>query len=283
VSCGSCREQLLVQIDSEEVADGQVNDESSDAEENRYEAASELHGELVKKFQSLIVKGHSESCSWRRRGCDSSIQRIEGLLNMANAISTLHTRYNSILESDAKVPTPQSDQLSGIQEELGRFRFEENIDLNPNALSMALYGWHGKGEEVVECRHCFRSLGLWLYRGDEPTMERLDPGDSHLEYCPWRSPEAQETEIVVSGSNGEQKKQKLAGWELVYQAIAKDNAKKGRKATPAPEDVDTAALAASVTPEQREKKMKDLLKRLKDIRKPFSVKGLLTKKDKTQA
>src|SRR5271170_7510123 len=132
VSCGSCREQLLVQIDSEEESGGQVNDESSDAEENQYEAASELHDELVKKFQSLIVNGHSESCSWRRRGCDSSIQRIEGLLNMANAISTLHTRYNSILESDAEVPTPQSDQLSGIQEELGRFRFEENTDLNPN-------------------------------------------------------------------------------------------------------------------------------------------------------
>lgn len=35
-----------------------------------------------------------------------------------------------------------------------------------------------------------------------------------------------------------------------------------------------------LSPEQRERRMKDLLKRIKDIKKPFNVKALLRKKDK---
>ena len=228
VSCGACREQLHVQVDVEEETSADTtndeNDENDEPEENQYEAVSEVHSEIVKRYQSLIVNGHTDSCSWRRRGCDSSIQRIEGLLNTSNAISSLLARYKSIAESDPNLPAVQCDQLERTEKELERFHFEENVETDMNTLTMAMCGWHGKGEEVVECRHCFRSLGLWLYRGEEPTMERLDPVGSHLEYCPWRSPEAQDTEIAISEFNGtenEPKKRRVVGWELAFQAILK--------------------------------------------------------------
>ena len=52
----------------------------------------------------MIVNAHAEVCPWKRRGCDSSIQRIEGLLNMPTALAGLEQRYQSMVDGAVEVP-----------------------------------------------------------------------------------------------------------------------------------------------------------------------------------
>ena len=122
-------------------------------------------------------------------------------------------------------------------------------------------------------------------------MEILDAVDSHLEYCPWKSAEAQATETIVghrsTSDDSSPEKVRVPGWILVYQAIARSNNKKrstgsSTSAAASEAGVTTTGSSESLTPEQREKKMSDLFRRIKEIKKPFNVKALLKRKDKTK-
>ena len=111
--------------------------------------------------------------------------------------------------------------------------------------------------------------------------------ESHLEYCPWRSPDAQDTEITVSNqeeSGVVQKKEKASGYTLVCQAMAKDNSKKQSATTnDGPSSLEGSSRPVtfgSMLPEQREKKRIDLLRRIKELKKPFKGKSLWKKKEK---
>ncbi|EHY59920.1 hypothetical protein HRR83_006281 [Exophiala dermatitidis] len=306
VYCGACKERLHVDLNMD---NNHLHSESKDDEdggqvkggnaEDNFDMASEVYRNMVRRYQDLLVTGHAESCLWRKRGCDASIQRIEGLLNTNTALLGLRSRYDSIMTRPEEVPevAPLPTTSGNDTEELERYRFDSQGQPNINALRLAICGWVRKSEDVIECRHCFRSLGLWLYRGDAPAMEKLDGVEDHLEYCPWRSAEAQDTELVVGSShesnedNATPKKERASGWMLVYQAVVKDNLKR-RSATPAvpatpatprqsvafSESETIVSRQESLTPEQREKKMRDLLRRIKEIKKPFNVKGLLTKR-----
>jgi len=155
-----------------------------------------------------------------------------------------------------------------------RANTEENPDIN--ALKLALCGWERKSDDVIECRHCYRSLGLWLYRGESSAIEKLDSVESHLEYCPWRSAEAQATEVQLTHEKtGDEhvSKGRVPGWVLVYQAISKNNRQRRPRPPPsvaASEPASSTGTNESATSEQRDKKMKDLLRRIKEIKKPFT-------------
>lgn len=302
VYCGACKERLFVDLSLDEKLlrarekdDGAVDGKESVDENNDFAMSSEIYDSIVKRYQDMIVTAHADSCLWRKRGCDASIQRIEGLLNTALAISSLKTRYDSIMTRPDEVPEVEplaASSLVDTQElELFRFGGEEQPDLN--ALRLAICGWERKCEDVIECLHCFRSLGLWLYRGDSPAIGKLDGVDNHLEYCPWRSADAQDTEVVLTPRRPKEEtgpnKQRVSGWMLVHQAVAKDiNKKKGVR----PAGLATASEAESssgtsnsdsMTPELREKRMRDLLRRIKEIKKPFNVRALLKRGDKSKA
>lgn len=283
VFCGSCKEMLTIDLEMAERSRPE-DDQERDEEEN-YTLQKEVYEGLVKRYQDLVVTAHSESCPWRKRGCDSSIQRIEGLLNTVNTITSLSSRYQGL--SSEKIPAASRLPYQGAELELAKLRFDDQQDLRTDHLRLAVCGWWRKSEDVIECQHCFRSLGLWLYRGEDPTIDKLDPVASHLEYCPWISPVAQDTEISVSrteGSETVQKKEKVSGYILVCQAISKDNAKKtgsGRNGHAAStEDDPRPSTAESLTSDQREKKKLDLLRRIKELKKPFKMKTLLRKKEK---
>ncbi|EXJ91370.1 hypothetical protein A1O1_04482 [Capronia coronata CBS 617.96] len=300
VSCGACKERLHIDLS---VDNDVLQSEENDTEEDRdvtgaddsFAVATDVYDSMVRRYQDLIVTAHAENCLWRRRGCDSSIQRIEGLLNTNSALAGLRTRYDSIMTRPEEVPEvlPLPAASAMDPQELGQFRFSSGDQPNINALRLAICGWERKSEDVIECRHCFRSLGLWLYRGDSPAVENLDSVEDHLEYCPWRSAEAQDTERTVGTSQEseqEPKKERVSGWMLVYQAVVKDNVKR-RNSTPSAataaanpglgsesETASVSQTSAPLTPEQREKRMRDLLRRIKEIKKPFNVKGLLKRK-----
>lgn len=294
VSCGSCRERVHIDLslDSELLKPGEK--ETGD-EEDDFEMAAEVYRGIVKRYQEKIILAHSESCLWRKRGSDSSIQRVEGLLNTNTALSALRTRYESLMTRADEIPdvAPLPSNEFTDERELRSFRVESSDEeININALRLAVCGWHRKSDDVIECRHCFRSLGLWLYRGATPTIEQLDGVDNHLEYCPWRSAEAQDTEIALPKQKQDQEsassKEHVSGWMLVYLAIVRDQTRKRAHESTVTSvlsetDASTGSGGSDATPEQREKKMRDLLNRIKEIKKPFNVKALLRRKEKGKA
>ena len=299
VSCGSCSERVPVDLNvkihatdnDQESAAGLLEQAEgasiTERQESEYETdmTVEVYDALVKRYRDMITTSHTEGCPWRKRGCDASIQRIEGLLNTSTVFVSTRSQAESIKAKIGDVPPvltlppygevllPQTIGMQGL-----------SIDAHDdNAVKLAVCGWQYKEADVVECRNCFRSLGLWLYRGERPTVEHLDAVESHLEYCPWRSPETQDTELVHHDTHGETKT-KFPGWALVCCAIRKHNQRNGgRKAasiTSLAETNEDTPAQEQATPEQREKRMKDLMRRIKEIKKPFNVKSLLRRKDK---
>ena len=281
VSCGSCQEQLLVKIDK-------IDSSTEPLEENDDELAlaMDVHAGLIEKYREMIVIAHSDKCPWLHRGCIDSIQRIGGLLNAAVTISAVQTRYNSIIEllegSDITLETPTAPPPRSTKIDLTHFKFADSAsEANENALLLAVCGWQkaeDRGVDIIECRHCFRSLGLWLYRGAKPTVEKLDAIDSHLEYCPWRSAEAQDTQVEVEGSRSF-----VPGWYLVAQTVEKRSMVPSRTTTDeraVSESQDKESSPKLVTGKEREQKMKDLLRRVKELKKPFNVKSLLKRNKK---
>lgn len=300
VSCGSCRERVHVDlnIDEAQFKTVRVGDETeentNDDLDDDFAMMTEVYASIVKKYQDMIITSHAENCLWRKRGCDSSIQRIEGLLNTNTALAALRKRYDGMMTQKDEIPAVAALPLPSDEDEdvLENFMLEGVDHININALRLAVAGWDRKSEEVIECRHCFRSLGLWLYRGESPAMESLDAIDNHLDYCPWKSADAQDTEVAppskrnVEDESGPRKR-RVPGWLLVYSAIVKENSRRRAKDA-------TSSLSAgetevnpnsgeSLTPEQREKKMRDLFRRIKEIKKPFNVKALLKRKEKGKA
>ena len=277
VFCGSCKERLHIDLEVEATADKNAENDSDEG----FSLAEEIYEGLVRRYAELVVKAHAESCPWRKRGCDGSIQRIEGLLNVANTLASMRSRLENLTTGAPDIPpvailpklaeTHLSSVDSNGQAAYASFR---------DALRLAVCGWQGKSEDVVECKNCFRTLGLWLYRGSLPTVEHLHAVDSHLEYCPWRSKEAQDTEITMT-RDSDQTKQKYCGWELVVQAIERDSAKRrpgpSSSMTISSDENATRSLASQLTPEQKEKKRLDLMQRIKDMKKPFRLKSLLGK------
>lgn len=294
VSCGSCRERVHIDLslDSELLKSGDKEAEAED-EEDDFEMAAEVYHGIVQRYQEKITLAHTEHCLWRKRGSDSSIQRIEGLLNTNTALSAMRIRYESLITRADEIPNVAPLPADGLVEEreLWSFRVEAHDEINISALKLAVCGWHRRSDDVIECQHCFRSLGLWLYRGATPAIEKLNGVDNHLEYCPWRSAEAQDTEITVSKAKLEQDllptKERVPGWMLVYLAIVRDNTRRRgheSRVTSALSEAETSTGSgdSNATPEQREKKMRDLLKRIKEIKKPFNVKALLRRKEKAK-
>ncbi len=287
VFCGSCKERLWIDLEIKEreaPENGEDPNVKSEDDPEQYAMQNAMYENLVKRYQEMIVTAHSENCPWRKRGCDASIQRIEGLLNTNNALAGLKSRYDSMSTQCEDAPNvTELPSTQATEQNLERFEFENSEKPLRNILRLAICGWQRKVNDVIECRHCFRSLGLWLYRGDEPTMDKLDGVESHLEYCPWRSPEAQDTEISVSMQEEDaivQRMGRVSGYILVCQAMAKDNLKKRSSAVADKSLSSGRVLSEPLTPEQRERKKVDLLRRIKELKKPFKFKSMLKRKEK---
>lgn len=276
VACKACGEQTLVKLDGDEAKESASSDSKDEEEKDDINATDILrHGLLVDKYNDMIITSHAESCPWRNRGCDESIQRISGLLNTTSAIQHLKTRYDSLEEID--IPSVYlSPEFPHATDGMMQFRFTATKpeSLQQDGLRLTMCGWQASPgrEDVVECRACFRSLGLWLHRGEQPIMEKLDAVESHLEYCPWRSAKAQRTEIQMNG-----KKEMVPAWMLVARAM------KEMVDHPPGNGVQEMQHEEQepVGEKERENKVKELLRRVKDLRKPFNVRALLRKKPTT--
>lgn len=275
VACKACGEQLLVKLDGDEEVKESTSADPDDQEVKDDISTTDIlrHRLLIDRYSDMIITSHAESCPWRNRGCDESIQRISGLLNTASAVQNLRGRYDSLKEIDVPLVHLSPEESPPTMDEMMQFRFNTNEpkQLHQDRLRLAMCGWQASPgrEDVAECRACFRSLGLWLYRGEQPIMEKLDAMESHLEYCPWRSAKAQRTEIELNG-----KKEMVPAWTLVARAMKEVVEHPPRNGVPEKQQEEREPVGEK----ERENKVKELLRRVKDLRKPFNVKALLRKK-----
>lgn len=275
VACKTCNEHLLIKLDLDEEATATTSAEIDDEKEEGdiSSPAALRHRLLVERYRDMIITSHAHSCPWRNRGCDDSIQRISGLFNSGRTLQTLKARYDSLRSFEIPSVHLPSEEFSYPIKEILQFRFDadQTEELHQDTLMLAMCGWQASPgrEDVAECRACFRSLGLWLYRGKQPIMEKLDATESHLEYCPWRSASAQGTVIESEG-----RKRMVPASMLIARMI-----KEVTRRSP----VDGATEKQHEKPEElgekeRETKVKELLRRVKELKKPFNVKALLRKK-----
>lgn len=339
------RKDEQAEDDEDEAEDQSQNQGQDEVEAEQLQEA--VYQALVQKYKQMIVTAHAAHCPWRKRGCDRSIQRIEGLLNISYAFERVRERYTAMRENASDVPVVAAlplDDYGVVSADLADIGAavslaaaaaadrpaNDNADAaanatmsDPNILRLALCGWTNKPHhpDVLECKHCFRSLGLWLYRGPTPTVERLDPVDSHLEYCPWRSAAAQDTEIVLRSTEVAQKRGstsihdrdtranatadanvnvrvRVPGWVVNYLGVTRyiHRQQKTSSITTATtsmtttttmdendgnhdgEREDQGGVEQNESPEQVDRKVRDLIGRIREARKPFNVRALLNRR-----
>ena len=111
-------------------------------------------------------------------------------------------------------------------------------------------------------------------------MEHLDALDSHLDFCPWKSRPHQCTELEIDGE-----KRKLSGFEILLRNVEHEARRiansKGATSRPLTRDGEDDAMSmttAATTTEEREKRSRALLRKIRELKRPFNVKGLLRKK-----
>lgn len=164
--------------------------------------------------------------------------------------------------------------------------------LNRVALLLALFGFTARPTHVpklgsADCRVCFRTVGLWLYRpkttkgaDGSPGVERaaamasLNPLECHKEYCPW---------VNAGSQNGGAEGGKPI-WAILGEAIGRedkvrkqDGAGKGEKGSAAGREetpVETEGRADEGEYEKlRDEKDKERWARLRKVKSLFEGKG----------
>ncbi|KAJ5773182.1 hypothetical protein N7457_008078 [Penicillium paradoxum] len=218
----------------------------------KVEERKEVRARLVDEYAKMLSSGHGETCPWRNKSCDATIQHLP-LTNYDTALAGLHQRYTNIARMGDKLPaddivqTPEGLDLDALikglpkewskeieepvvsangETQAGSGDNQESAEIpqpmNRVALALALLGWNTASDGaagLVECGACFRRLGLWMYKpkdnGDVTVYTSLDVANEHMEYCPWIEKIAQSG----TGRPNEKVAELRAGWQIVAEAV----------------------------------------------------------------
>lgn len=268
VACrGGCEQRVVVALRPPR------KDEDGKDIEGSEDYSVDVDEELVRRYVGLVNSGHDEECLWRAAGCRDDIYRLQiarptvwqpqlkeryqSFVKMADALpepKTLEVPFD-VVETARQFPddffyssdasTKSVEAQSGDAVEANSNQTEEPISfaVNHTALAFALLGWHGSADTpysspptsaIATCEHCFRRLGLWLYKSSPsptrlakdtedqanssttdtdaiPPPPQLDLHLNHRTYCPWISSESQCMPGSFSG---------LAVWEVLLRLIS---------------------------------------------------------------
>ncbi|KFY25702.1 hypothetical protein V493_04497 [Pseudogymnoascus sp. VKM F-4281 (FW-2241)] len=231
VRCVTCNVEIMVKLNKQEDENGKVIKFAG--------MESDIEQALVDKYADLMITSHDVLCPWRKRGCDDSIFR-QPIYPITATFEALKARYDSLLPMSALLPAesvfhlPPTYDLDAIIAQLpAPFPASKSPDapLNRVALLLALFGFTARPAHVpklgsADCRVCFRTVGLWLYRpktsngaDGSPGVERaaamasLNPLECHKEYCPW----------VNAGSQNGGVAGGKAIWAILGEAIGRED------------------------------------------------------------
>ncbi|KAJ6072934.1 hypothetical protein N7467_011019 [Penicillium canescens] len=88
-------------------------DELDGFDSEKVRERNEVRATLVDQYAKMLVESHGESCPWRQKSCDATIQHLP-LTNCDVALSGLHDRYMNILKMGDKLPA--DDVVQTLQE-----------------------------------------------------------------------------------------------------------------------------------------------------------------------
>ncbi|KAF2227358.1 C3HC zinc finger-like-domain-containing protein [Elsinoe ampelina] len=215
VGCKGCKRRVVVDFTingiggDDEQAEDNVDESEEEAEfENTFEKA------LAEKYAEEIIKGHSESCPWRKTGCKDDIYRLP-VVRTAWWQDTVRTSFTSVLEIKEDIENLRIHPISASPPADKLLLHIPPIFFNPNAtprnnsvlsngsvddpsvpsdeimaraLMIALTGWHATCESrtnLLVCDACFQRIGLWMYQSKPSTSPTTIPaGTSPLPTTP---------------------------------------------------------------------------------------------------
>lgn len=228
----------------------------------------------------------------------ATIHRLP-LTNPDTAINALRERYLKISKTRDQLPSKETielpEQLSieeiisilppdflettkGDSTQKGNTSVEE---IDYRSFVFAFFGWDvvkDGSSGLLECRACFRRLGLWLYKpkeeGKEPVYDKLPVHSEHMDYCPWINGTAQSATATAA----DKPEGLLCGWQILAQGIRTKHRRRvkatitPREATPV--DSDTLSLDSTATDEATQRaKDKEWWSKLRRVREALHVKG----------
>ncbi|OGE49301.1 hypothetical protein PENARI_c022G05971 [Penicillium arizonense] len=88
-------------------------DELDGFDSEKVRERNEVRATLVDQYAKMLVESHGESCPWRQKSCDATIQHLP-LTNCDVALSGLHDRYMNNLKMGDKLPA--DDVFQTLQE-----------------------------------------------------------------------------------------------------------------------------------------------------------------------
>ncbi|KAH8705019.1 C3HC zinc finger-like-domain-containing protein [Talaromyces proteolyticus] len=302
VACvGGCGSTLVVKLPDE-------TDDFEDLDTEKVQERKDVREKVVEEYRKMISDGHKENCPWRNKACDATIHRLP-LSNAENAIAALRERYLKISNIENQLPSRDTielpeqvsladiisvmppDFLSGhtnsgkqvqnkspVEKVNNQENHEQNID--ERVFAFALFGWdvvRDGSNGLLECRACFRRLGLWLYQpkdGKEAVYEKLAVHGEHMEYCPWIDGKAQSG----TGRQTEKPEDLLSGWQVLTQNIQTKHRRHIKSTTgtaeSTPRDSDASSLDLTAADEAAQKaKDREWWSKLRRMRDVLHVKG----------
>lgn len=240
----------------------------------------------------------------------ATIHRL-ALSNPESAISTLRDRYLKVVGIDGQLPARETIELPEqvILNDIINILPPDFLDGKPasenensgekisnpdgaqaideKAFALAFFGWDvvkDGSNGLLECRACFRRLGLWLYKpkedGKEAVYDKLAVHDEHMEYCPWVDGKAQSG----TGKSGQRPEDLLSGWQVLAQDIRTKHRRRvksmGDSSAEAPSRApsrgsDVSSFDATTADDDAAKKAKDRewWSKLRRMREALNVKG----------
>lgn len=236
----------------------------------------------------------------------ATIHRLQ-LSNPDNAINTLRDRYMKISSIQDQLPpqetieTPEQlslkeiidilppDFLNDASQRASNGDASQQTDsekgqehrIDEKSFACAFLGWtvvKDGSSGLLECRACFRRLGLWLYKsnkeGKEAIYEKLSLHAEHMDYCPWVNGKAQSG----TGSTTDRPDDLLSGWQVLAQGIRTKHRRRVKsEATTSekiPTEPDTLSLDSTATDEASQRaKDREWWSKLRRVREALHVKA----------
>lgn len=185
----------------------------------------------------------------------------------------LHPKSESATTIEAGASTEQADGQAPI--------ISSEPEIDTKAFALAFLGWDvvkDGSSGLLECRACFRRLGLWLYKpkedGKSAIYSKLPVAGEHMEYCPWVNGIAQSG----TGKLTEKPEDLLCGWEILAQSIRTKHRRRVKSITgileESPRDSDVSSADFDAVDETAQKaKDKEWWSKLRRVREALHVKA----------
>lgn len=196
-------------------------------------------------------------------------------LSLTEIIDLLPPDFSDELTMSQQNPSNgDSDQQNEVQESKGH-------TIDERSFAFAFLGWDvvkDGSSGLLECRACFRRLGLWLYKpkeqGKDPIYDKLPVHSEHMDYCPWINGTAQSG----TGNATDKTEDLLSGWQVLAQDIRTKHRRRVKGATPSkdsqPAESDALSLNSTAADEASARaKDKEWWSKLRRMRDVLHVKG----------